>query len=160
MSNIIAQDSSGETKITKESVEDHFKLGNWFWVLGSESEWLGCVMEIGSNFLEVHEPQTSRGTTYRRVHFKDAHTQLRFEPNPHLHIQKLVQHHQRESQCLLGEIQAVTARLGVSLQPSLGNAAPSAGNELMVISGSYDVDAHKQALIKAKEVELPDLFER
>lgn len=160
MSNIITQNSSTETTITRESVEDNFKLGNWFWVLDSGSEWLGCVMEIGTNFLEVHEPQTSRGTSFVRVHFKDVHQELRFEPNPHLHIQKLVQHHQHESQHILGDIQAVTARLGVSLQPSLGNAAPSAGNELMVLSGSYDVDAHKQSLIQAKEVELPDLFKK
>jgi hypothetical protein len=162
MSSIVPQGHEPNDNLAREPVEDLFKLGNWFWVVREDHEWLGCVMGIGSNYLELHQPSTTySGYHSARIHFTDAHTSLRYEPNPGSVILNLVNHYKGESQGYLNEIQAISARLGVSFQPSLGHNTPkSAGSELMVLSSSYNVDDHKTALIKAKEVELPELFKK
>ena len=162
MSEIItSQDTDASTNVEKEHIEDDLKLGNWFWVNRSGGDWLGCVMELGSNYVEIRAPSAPHsGARCIRLHLKNVHEVLRFEPNPKAAIIKYVKHYQSVSQSYLNEIKEITARLGISLQPSLANHSQSAGNELMVLSGHYGVDEHKAALIKAKEVELPELFKK
>lgn len=147
--------------IERESSDSHYKLGNWFWVLEDDgTEWLGCAMQIGSNFIEIHEPYSSSGYESFRVHLSNVHKVLRYEPN-HLHEIKLkCEHFKSEASKYLDEVKAISARLGVSLQPSLMHAAKSTGSDLMILTGAYDVASHKLDLIKAKEEELPALFEK
>lgn len=165
MSNLIVESGiNDQSAISREAIEHNFKLGNWFWVKekrfdGEMIEWFGCVMKIGSNFLEIHEPHTTYDS-YRtkRVHFSDAYKTLRYESEAASVIQQKVAHYQSQSIGLMQKIQELTMRLGVDLRPSLGHQEAGGGTEIMVLSNAISIDDHKTALIKAKEVELPNLF--
>ena len=170
MSEIIAsQDHAHSPTVEKEQIESNFKLGNWFWVKTSKKDrhdikdgrWLGCVMEVGSNYVEIHQPESkNKGYVCQRIHFSDVHETLEYEPNPSTAIKNFIDKYQSIAASHLNEIKAISARLGVSLQPSLMQASASNGHELMVVSGHISVDDHKKELIKAKEVDLPKLFQK
>lgn len=165
MSNlIIGSENSDNAAISRETMEHNFKLGNWFWVQeknydGEMIEWFGCVMKIGSNFLEIHEPHNTYDS-YRtkRVHFSDAYKTLRHESQATSVIQQKVARYQSQSMDLMQKIQDLTMRLGIDLRPSLGHQEASSGTEIMLMSNAVSIDDHKNALIQAKEVELPNLF--
>lgn len=143
---------------------DELLVGQWYWV-GREEEkekWLGCVMNIGSNYATLRAPARANSYQQVRIHFDDLATTLRFEPNAEQVIAQNVAEAQSRAQAHLSEIQALTRRLGVSRQASLN--APSAqtdspSNSLMVVSGTQDVKRYEAELIEAKEKRLPELFE-
>lgn len=173
MSSIIVKPNDDAT--TNLGAQDDLpKLGTWYWVKstcswdnnpkgmkkGQEYEWLGCVMLVGSNMVEIHTPEhKGGGGMYTRVHFEDMHTRLRFEPNPNEVIQGNIVRYQQKTVQLLAEIQRVTSGLG--LRPAGAIAGPetdSSGSTLMVLSGQADVKGYETALVKAKNETLPELF--
>lgn len=154
-------------------------IGQWYWVSeevrydgqwtrddgskmkeGEFARWLGCVMKIGSNFVELEAPSSGRSSGHSlRVHFDDFEKTLEFEPNADAHIQSRIQNYQAQVKQLLGEVQAVTARLGVVPKEQIAGQAPAAGeNALVVVSGQADTHGYKNALIEAKDKTLPELF--
>lgn len=163
-----------EAKVTEHANEEQPRLGQWFWVTetcgydekksgrkkGDTYEWLGCVMKIGSNFVEMHSPHDASGHGgSSRVHFDEYYTRLRPEPNADAVIQKNIQYYQQESNRLIEEVKRVSARLG--LKPTLaipGAEAEESSTALAVMSGQADVKAYETALVKAKEETLPALF--
>lgn len=60
----------------------------------------------------------------------------------------------------MGEVQALTQRLGLSPLSAIGHGSkPSGGSELGVLSGQNDIKAYGKALALAQEKTLPELFE-
>lgn len=156
-------------------------LGQWYWVLPATKkatdsdedidedednddedteEWLGCAMQVGSNFVEMHSPHSRHGYKYVRIHMEDFWTRLRHEPNPLAIINLRIAGYQKESMDLMARVQALTQRLGLTPVMALpGRPAPnSSGSELAVLSGQTDVKEYGNALSLAKNEQLPELF--
>ena len=154
------------------SIDVEAAIGEWFWVKSSrqvwdgkkhvseEYEWLGCVMHIGSNYLLIEEPSSHNGSSTARVHFDDFWKELRHERNAPAVIAAKVAQFQAESQGYLNQIKAITARLGVSKQAQLESPSTGDGSgmALVTLSGQTDIKAYEQALVLAKETQLPELF--
>lgn len=153
------------------------KLGEWYWITetarwdgdnglkeGEQYKWFGCIMKIGSNFIELHSPHSERGGySETRIHFDEFYTRLTKEENPELVIKGKISHWQHESRKLLADVRELVLRLGlnpknyltgdVDVVDEVQNSAA-----LVVISGQQNIDAYKKDLIEAKEKTLPDLF--
>lgn len=164
-----------DAHVERENAHVPLALGQWYWVTSTESEyvgkkrverkfeWLGCIMRIGSNHVQLESPHSASGYHSTRVHFDNFWTTLRAEPNAEAVIRAKVEHYQAESTRLLGEVQALTARLGLTPVVSLpGAAAPSPaapGTALVALSAQTDLKGYQTSLVKAKETDLPKLFE-
>jgi hypothetical protein len=129
---------------------------------GDTYEWLGCVMEKGSNFVELHSQPGEYGSTSTiRVHVEEFEERLRFEPNADDYIQRKIGQYQNEVRHLLGQVREVTARLGVVPQQKIAEHSVGDGqNALAVISTKVDTDKYKNQLVKAKDETLPELFKK
>ena len=138
------------------SDEEPLELGQWWWIKGSEREWLGCVTHLGTNYAEF----TSVSSSYDRIHFDNLAAELvRRELEPDAFFKSKVEKHQRQVAELLGEIKLLTSRLGITPAGALPD--PTQQNNAMVLArGTGDVQAHKKALVKAKEETLPELFKK
>lgn len=150
-------------------------LGQWYWVTstrrawdeekderGEEEsyEWFGCVTKVGSNFVQLEEPHSERhGFERVRVHTDEIDDRLRLEPNPRAVIEEEVGAARDEVRKLMGKVQKITERLGVSEQPALEAPGNGTGRELAKLSGTDNVKTYKRALVRAKEKQLPELFD-
>ena len=119
--------------------------------------WLGCVLHVGSNYVELHEANGA----YERVHINDFYRPgvCTFEPHALEIIAVQIGRHETTVAGLLGEIEEITKRLALSMGPKRLDA----GNEtqaLVLASGGQSVEDYKTALVKAKEVTLPELFKK
>jgi len=141
--------------------------GQWYWVPDKywdserqgyvEYEWLGCVTKIGSNFVEIHEPSSpGGGSSYTRVHADNFFEKVRFEPDHERVIEEKVNYHKMMATKHMHEVRAITARLGVAQTARLGVQHDTTGTA--VVAGSNDIKAYENALIKAKNEDLPALF--
>ena len=157
--NVSANFSQSEAAL----LDSYIEVGRWYWVKSDsdELEWFGCAMEIGSNYVRIEEPHiNNRGFRNSRIHFDDIYTYLRAEANPNLIIQKNVQHYQSQVSKHLEEIKQVTSRLGVSRQSKLSNGAQQqTRTDVAVVSGQFDIKGYEANLIRARQEELPSLFE-
>jgi hypothetical protein len=145
---------SNEAKRMEEMPET-IRLGSWHQLKvqtekGAIKERLVCVMAIGSNYAEVEAP----GGSSWRIHFDEWDEETKPEPNARQMIEKEIEGTKQEVSELLEQVQAVTARLGMT------TTADEAGTALATLSGQADVAVYKNALEKAKEEELPALFEK
>jgi hypothetical protein len=130
-----------------------------------EGAWLGCLVKIGSNHVEIRQPDVSHGYNYCRVHFDEIHSRLVLENLPDATLQGHIRHYHQKSQFLMGQIQALTLRLGLSSSPMIscgpGAESPLASQTnraLAVLNGQNNINAYQVALRKAKDEELPALF--
>lgn len=150
--------------ISKIPTSDDVSLGQWYWYVykedGSDKEerWLGCITEIGSNYVQITSPG-HRSYYQERVHFDKFYETLVFEPNSAKVIKDNVSFHQNRIQDCLEEIREVTARLGVSEQQLLPEDKASS-TDLVVLSGTDNVKKYKKDLVKAKDKTLPELFKK
>lgn len=136
------------------------ELGQWYWHdKGSDEELLMCVMEIGSNYVELHEPEL-RGYRSCRVHRDSFDESLTFEPNAALYIQQQVERYQLAIGENMAEIQRLTEALGIAPQLAHQPSADVEGKSLALLSSQVDVGAFKTALILAKQETLPALFKK
>lgn len=170
MSHELANPDDGN--VSRERADGLVEIGQWYWVKdsfreeGAPAEWLGCVMHVGSNYLELQEPSTpGKGCRSTRVHFDDFWQELRFEPNAAQVIAGQVVHYQQEASRHLKEIKEVTARLGVAVQGALPasvahRSASGQSNALAVMGqgAGFDVKKYELDLVEAKDKTLPDLF--
>jgi hypothetical protein len=137
------------------------KIGDWFWVKEKDDKepWFGCVVYIGSNYLSIESPRHHRGSyRYDRVHFDDFDN-LTYEPEAEKHTQGQVIDFQKEAQECLAEIQRITASLGVD-PTSNQIKGQSSDNALVAMSTTTDIGSYKKSLIKAKQDQLPALFDK
>ena len=119
---------------------------------------LTCITQIGSNYVEVtgvgkHDPTW-------RIHFNDFDEELTPETNPEPYIKAKIEGHRQQVSTLLDRVKQITASLGVAPRDAIAEESESRDQSqaLAVAHGTADVKAHKNALIKAKEKTLPDLF--
>jgi hypothetical protein len=169
---LISKQNTKDTEIITK--DDQPRLGQWYWVPGihrtygkndktkeEKYEWLGCVMKIGSNFIELHSPHSDHhGYREERVHLDDL-LSIRLEENPQQVIKENIDHWQHESRNLLNDIRNLVARLGLDPRHYLGCSIKneeSNSTALMVVSGHENIDTYKKELVLAKEKTLPDLF--
>jgi len=151
-------------------------IGQWYWVKGDREDyacsshpaigfpgdeygWFGCIVLVGSNMVELHSPSSGRdGYSTTRVLFEDMDDQLLYEPDHQGVIARSLSHYQEEVNRQIAEVKRITSRLGV-----VGNAIeehqPSDGAALMVLSSENDPDRYKNQLIKARDEDLPTLFD-
>jgi hypothetical protein len=126
----------------RENEPDPIKLGDWYWLENFPEEgrrMLGCVVHVGSNYASCTP-----------------------EPNPDEHIHKMIAMHQGRVNELLDKVKQLTASLGIG-RLALDEAQAAVENKtqaLVAVHGTKNVQAHKKALIKAKEKTLPELFKK
>ncbi len=142
---------------------DAVEVGQWYWVdmSGDEDEkkpqpWLMCIVRVGSNFVKLQ----SVGGTSRRVHADDFHDTCTYEPDPDPVIQRRISVCQTEVKRLMDKVQQVCALLGIVPRVQLGETLSEESKALATVSGTADPQAHKKALVKAKEETLPELFKQ
>lgn len=146
------------------------ELGQWYWVKDDEiadeykeqfpnGEWLGCVMIVGSNFIELRSPQTSKYSYFEeRVHLNDFFKKCRRELDPRGVIHGRVLFFKAKTERLLMEIRDITANLGV--EPTTGIEQVGETRSLSVLNAqTSDMKSYKRSLVKAQEKTLPNLFE-
>jgi hypothetical protein len=126
-------------------------LGSWWWVrTPKEDDWLACVMQIGSNFVELHAPTGH----YERIHLDEVDIRLRRAPDAAEYIAQRIGEYQERSRGIIHQIQEVSNRLG--LNPlALADASSRA---LAVVSGQPDIKGYEKALTTARDKTLPELF--
>ncbi|QIV65755.1 hypothetical protein Cp1R7AA1_066 [Mesorhizobium phage Cp1R7A-A1] len=161
---------------------DAAEIGQWYWVKhtvrwdgeytytddeghsskhkkGDVLEWFGCVMEIGSNYVEIQAPRDRQGSySSVRIHFDEFEEMLRHEPDPNKVIAGKISTYQARVSALLGEVKEVTQRLGVVPTERIEDKTGEATNALVAVTSQVDTKAYKNALIEAKDKTLPDLF--
>lgn len=142
-------------------------IGQWYWVLDRsdgrkrrKSEWLGCVMEIGSNFVMLRDVGDGGGHSTLRVHLSEVPAVLRPEPDAHAVIQKQIAATEQKLRTHMAAVNAIMARLGVGDRLAIGPPAEAPGHGLATLSGQPNVAAYQQALVRAKDHELPALFQQ
>jgi len=156
MTDLLKPDPQRRTAERMEKVPEAIRLGSWHWLKvqtnkGAITERFVCVTGIGSNYAEV---QTPGGSSWR-IHFDEWDDETRPEPNHKAVIEEEISEKKKAISGLMTEVQAVTARLGMTPV-----SADETGTALAVLSGQADVDGYKTALVKAQKEELPALFEK
>lgn len=152
MSDLIPQQSSAERLYDEGPL---IEVGQWYW----HGEKLGCIVHIGSNYVELSFPTRYHSDT-ERVHLNEF-DKLILENNPNQIIQDKVDFYKNKVENNLKEIKMITARLGVSTRVGIINRhdAPQASSRaLSSVSQNQDPNKYKNDLIQAKEKELPALF--
>jgi hypothetical protein len=131
------------------------EVGQWYWVKRKkESDFFGCVVKVGSNFIEIRNPYDS----YIRIHLDEFHKKCRREHEPEKIIRQQITLSQGVVSEKLGRIKEITARLGLNGQGKVEQSHPEVSRALSVLSSTVDPKQYKKSLIKAKETDLPALF--
>jgi len=137
--------------------QDSLELGQWYWVKDDDgSEWLGCLMHLGSNYAEIQNLYEGS----ERIHLDSFSERCRLESNAKQVIEGEVTKHQGEVRALMAEISAITARLGVGAAPAYLSQGQQETHALARLDPNQDVKAYKADLVKAKSEDLPALFKR
>lgn len=159
---IVDPASPEDARIEREEAHAILVVGQWVWVKGRDwedetvTEWLACVTDLGSNYVELCAPSGSA----IRVHFDDATEKLRHEPDPDAVINAQIHRWTHESKRLLSEVRELSARLGLKTAGALpAPHAQGSATGLVVMSGQTDIAGYKAELIEAKDATLPALFE-
>lgn len=150
--------------VRMEVDEPELKTGSWWWVkikTGHKGEdkqgtpFLCCLVHIGSNYAEFESAGADHYTDIR-VHLDEFDQYCTSEPNAEHFIKRKIEQHRQTTMFLLEQVKDETAKLAL-------NAAPGGGNEteaISVSSGAQPISDYKAALVKAKNVTLPDLFKK
>lgn len=146
--------------------EHEVNQGDWFWVQLSERDdetgkkkdvkQLGCVTHVGSNYVEFKFV----GESSVRLHFDEFWEWVERENDAQTHIDNQIATHWGKTKELMGEISALTARLGVTGRVQLGAMENTETHALAVQVGSGPIDSYKKDLTEAKKKTLPDLFKK
>ncbi len=139
--------------------EEPLVRGQWYWVQdkdweGDSFEWLGCITNIGSNYVELDGP--THGP--RRVHVDEFDRTCRRELDPESVIRSRVEENQARVKRLMGEVQELTARLAIGPGPELGTGEEC--RSLAVVGSQQSFSDYSKALAKAKKEDLPELFKK
>jgi hypothetical protein len=168
---------SEETRRTErpDDPDELTEIGQWYWVQDWERDWddekndygepyiveyLACVIEVGSNYAQLQGVESERSSRLWRLHDDEFPTRCRLEPDPQSHINQKIAHHQAQANMLMGKVQQLTAKLGITRATLTEGEKEDETKALMVVQGTENVDAYKTALVKAKEETIPDLFKR
>lgn len=165
--NLPAHEGFAEGSLEREDGRGMLSLGQWVIVAdedyhGNPCKHLGCIVEIGSNYANVGYPgEPGRGYSSTRIHFNEVFERLTFlsPTEAHVEIGNLVNHYREEGGRVMGEIQALTLRLGLSTAGALPNKLDGGGTALATMSANQrDIEGYKLALVEAQEKTLPSLY--
>lgn len=126
------------------------KVGEWFWVKGSKDEWLGCVVHVGSNYIELVGPVDENCRHHDRVHFNEISSECRSEPAALAIIAAKIEEQKAVISDATKKICEVANRL------SLGETEHASA--LTVYRGDA-IGSYKQELVGARDKGLPELRE-
>lgn len=161
---------SNTSRHEEEDRPNPYAPGKWVWVKSKRYnhdtnehdpyEWLGCIMDFGSNYVLVESPpegHSSGGSTVR-IHNDKLEERLRPEPDADRIIAEYAKENQQEVMRLMGEVQQTMARIGVAPKTAVADLSHGGGNALAVITEQVDTTAYRTALETVKKDELPALF--
>lgn len=167
---------SRPVRITRIEHEDGVEIGQWYWMKTkryrrtkkheskeSSARELLCVTHVGSNYVELSSvPEGSNhGSSTWRIHFKDFAATCTLEPDAPRVIAGFIEQHKQASLELIGEVQRITAALGVAPDHQLSIDGGSADTQALVrVTTGTPIKDYKKALEKAKTKTLPELFEQ
>jgi hypothetical protein len=139
--------------------DDGPKVGQWFHVNGTDwrgkkTRWLACCIHIGTNYALLES--VGRGET--RVHLDEFWKTCEPVENPDEIIDGAVLKHRKEIARLMGRVREITARLGVGDTPALTGGSEE--TSALALRTDEPVKEYKTALVKAKDEDLPKLFEK
>ena len=151
--------------------DDRPPVGSWWWVNSKRDndgykpsdydepgkKWLACVIEVGSNYVKV------QGVRFRsRIALDNFYTRCSPENDPDAYIMGKVGFYKKCVRELMAEIQQVCHLLGIPLRQALAESKSDgqASQALAVVHGVDDVKKYGNALVKAKEKTLPELFKK
>jgi hypothetical protein len=141
------------------------EVGRWYWVTETDSEKkvhrvLRCVTHVGTNYVELKGPSIASedGVSSIRVHFDGFWEWCEHVEDPDVIINGEIERYKEKSKELMGEVRALTAKLGVAPRQQISDG----GDDVQALSvrSAEPTDAYKKALVKAKTKTLPDLFEK
>ena len=131
------------------------EAGQWVWV---KDHGLGCVSHLGSNYVEV----TLAGEKWRstlRVPLKEYDDECSPAPDAEEYLQRQIDKQQNRVRSLLEGVRRLTTALGV--RPHGALAPQEAATQALTTAHQVaDPVEHKEALIKAKDKQLPELFKQ
>lgn len=139
------------------SSEGLVTIGQWYWLTEDDDDHdpcFVCVVYVGSNYALV----TSVHGASWRVHFDDFAARCTRESDPERVLTEgtdLVRAQLRE---LMGQVYELYKKLGMPVDPR-ALQDPTGSAALAVLSDQHDLGAYSKALEKAKDRELPELFE-
>lgn len=133
------------------------QIGQWFWVQG---EWFGCVVALGSNYVELSGPASGNQTRRIRVHLDEMAQVLRREADQERVLAQKIEQARAEVMVLMGEVRELTASLGVAPRQQLENTTLAAGKGLATLAAQQDVQSYRRALLLAQKEQLPRLREQ
>lgn len=137
---------------TEES--ESLAVGQWYQYKSKDYEGLVCLTHVGSNYAEL--AFASSGGRIRE-HFDTFDQNCTPEPNYQRIIDQEISSRQLEVKGLMMKVRDVTARLAITPNPALHSEV---GSHALALRGNDQAPKeYKAALTKAKEKELPDLFE-
>lgn len=130
---------------------DMIETGQWYWVKDDETEWFGCVVDIGSNYARLKGP-ISRSRYYStRIHFRGFEKFCRLEENPNAVIDGKVKYFESKMRAGMKEMKQITSTLNLTGRKTPDASADANSGELMVISGTKDIDIYRNDLEKARK---------
>lgn len=174
----ITKTTLGDVEVIEGSREYQLpRLGDWFWLSGAsvpdhellrdfsrDGKVLVSVTGLGSNYVEVTMPEvkfahSTHGGASWRIHL-DKLDMLEPESNIDALIAEKVAEHRQQAKLYLHEVNELTRQLGVG-QLGLPDGADPAQTTAALVRVTTDapVKAYQSALVKAKEVTIPQLFE-
>lgn len=138
--------------------------GSWWWVKDDPTAvpWLGCVTQVGSNYVEMtglnpqytDSKERQSGRQSARIHDNEFEAMCTPEPDAEAIIAREVEQRRHRTRHLLEQIKDVTARL--ALNPGVESETAA----IAIRSEHTPVKEYKQALVKAQTETLPKLFEQ
>ena len=141
--------------------ESKLSIGQWYWVQEDGEQWLGCVTQLGSNFVKLEGIKRRQSQYVTRVHYDDVEKILQYEPNGESVIETNIANASRQIAVLTGKIKELMSDLGIR-DEVLGIEGPvveDTTNAIVAISNGDGIKNYKKDLVKAKEKTLPNLLE-
>lgn len=151
------------------SIKDVIKLGQWYWIETTHHKnydykqkeitepLLWCAIKFGSNYAEFDHPHFQS----KRIHFDEVHQRVKHEPNAAKHLRAEIEKCQGLVLETTKKIEELCLRLGVSSGHELPDQINGQMERAIVpVSQATDTKKYKRALKRAKDKELPKLFEQ
>lgn len=149
---------SKTTRLGVDEEEGALEIGQWYWTEMKGERWLGCLVHIGSNYVEVERVGNKYSKSFR-IHLDEFYKHcVEPEPDPSIHIGQKIEHHRHQVQVLMGRVKQLCAQFGLTPAGALPGTSNSTSGALVVAHGVSDIQSHRSALVKAQEETLPNLF--
>lgn len=163
---VVDSPEHGEThKMDVEERPEDPAVGKWYWHMTSPSydedaetraagprKDLWCVTRIGSNYVKL--THAFEGSI--RVHADEFDDECDYEPNADYIIKQKVVQQQAKITALMEKVRDISSRLGIASR----TLAEGETQAIAVRGSGNEIGKYKTSLIKAKDVDLPKLFER